>query len=114
MIVKFGERTLHEYKYHDACKKTPNLKYCQSKRDNYKQIPKTRSKRSSEFGKIINTPTKQEKRFYDCDEIRSNQLPPNKCCRESIKISIKDIGWSNWIARPDTIDFKYCRGGCTG
>jgi hypothetical protein len=114
LIVKFGERAIHEYKYADACKKTPNLKYCQYKKDYYKQMPKTRLKRSNEYGKILNTQNRQEKRFYDCDEVRNDRLPPNKCCRETITISIKDIGWSNWIARPDTIDFKYCRGGCTG
>ena len=109
LIVKFGDRTTHEYKYQEICHKTPNINYCSPKNK------KSRLARSNDLNKIMkDTVTKHEKKFYDCDEVRSAGFPPNKCCRESIAISMKDIGWDNWIARPETVDFKYCRGGCTG
>ena len=108
LIVKFGERSVRELKYHEMCKKSPNSKNCH-------QHTKSRIKRAN-LNIFKESSSKHHKQFYDCEEVRNsgNQIPPNKCCRESITISIKDIGWSNWIIRPETIDFKYCRGVCTG
>ncbi|GFR11553.1 hypothetical protein TNCT_278611 [Trichonephila clavata] len=36
-----------------------------------------------------------------------------KCCRRSLKISFKEIGW-NWILQPKEVEIFYCRGRCNG
>ncbi|KAH8410021.1 hypothetical protein KR009_004228 [Drosophila setifemur] len=36
-----------------------------------------------------------------------------ECCREQLYISFKDIGWSNWILKPEGYNAYFCRGSCS-
>ncbi|KAH8279764.1 hypothetical protein KR054_004684 [Drosophila jambulina] len=36
-----------------------------------------------------------------------------ECCREHLYISFKDIGWSNWILKPEGYNAYFCRGSCS-
>ncbi|XP_017024076.1 growth/differentiation factor 8 [Drosophila kikkawai] len=36
-----------------------------------------------------------------------------ECCREHLYISFKEIGWSNWILKPDGYNAYFCRGSCS-
>ncbi|XP_023219628.1 bone morphogenetic protein 2-like [Centruroides sculpturatus] len=33
------------------------------------------------------------------------------CCLKKLKVNFKEIGW-NWIYRPESFDFYYCKGKC--
>lgn len=37
----------------------------------------------------------------------------NECCRESLYVSFKDIGWNDWILHPPGYNAYFCRGSCT-
>ncbi|GLV43047.1 dawdle [Carabus blaptoides fortunei] len=37
----------------------------------------------------------------------------NECCRESLYVSFKDIGWNDWILHPPGYNAFFCRGSCT-
>ncbi|KFM73585.1 Inhibin beta A chain, partial [Stegodyphus mimosarum] len=34
------------------------------------------------------------------------------CCKEHFHVSFKDIGWHQWIIKPDSYDANYCHGEC--
>ncbi|XP_046642070.1 bone morphogenetic protein 2-like [Daphnia pulicaria] len=35
-----------------------------------------------------------------------------QCCRESLFVSFKDVGWDDWIVAPSGFHAFYCRGSC--
>ncbi|XP_076151558.1 uncharacterized protein gdf15 [Alosa pseudoharengus] len=41
----------------------------------------------------------------DCEE-------ENKCCRKSLNVSFKDIGWSDWVVAPSSYKMYFCDGSC--
>ncbi|KAJ8955339.1 hypothetical protein NQ318_003433 [Aromia moschata] len=45
---------------------------------------------------------------------RSTNCSPgiNECCRESLYISFADIGWDDWIIKPEGYNAYFCRGSC--
>ncbi|BES90498.1 TGFB [Nesidiocoris tenuis] len=50
--------------------------------------------------------TKREKRNLNCGK------ETTECCRESLQVSFKDIGWDDWIIQPTDYNAYYCRGTC--
>lgn len=36
----------------------------------------------------------------------------NECCRESLYISFAEIGWDNWIIKPEGYNAYFCKGSC--
>jgi Transforming growth factor beta like domain len=38
----------------------------------------------------------------------------DKCCKEEVYISFKDIGWDDWIIAPEGYTTSFCRGSCNG
>ncbi|KAI8515369.1 hypothetical protein Bbelb_061820 [Branchiostoma belcheri] len=60
----------------------------------------------------------------DCDEeeeedddvfltSRNETSPlPRSCCRRSLIVSFKDIGWDGWVMEPEEFDAHYCLGQC--
>ncbi len=36
----------------------------------------------------------------------------DRCCRYSLWVSFKDIGWDDWIVAPDGYEAFYCKGEC--
>eukprot|EP00111_Clytia_hemisphaerica_P021502 TCONS_00063260-protein len=38
---------------------------------------------------------------------------PGGCCRKTVTVSIKDLGWSDWFFMPESFDYHYCVGTCS-
>lgn len=37
-----------------------------------------------------------------------------ECCREKLHISFAEIGWGDWVIKPDGYNAYFCRGSCSG
>lgn len=50
----------------------------------------------------------------DCESLRRMGYTSSNysCCRESLSVTMEQLGWSHWILSPKVIEYKYCRGGC--
>ncbi|KAM6331718.1 growth/differentiation factor 15 [Alca torda] len=35
-----------------------------------------------------------------------------KCCLKSLKVSFRDIGWSDWVIAPNSYYMRFCEGSC--
>lgn len=72
------------------------------------------SKRNIYAGHKKQNSSKNQNVFKDCSELRRSGFKSNNfsCCRESIPISMEEIGWSHFIIEPKVIEYKYCRGSC--
>ncbi|XP_055886914.1 inhibin beta A chain-like [Biomphalaria glabrata] len=60
----------------------------------------------------ITTMTRDLNIRRDKRQVESQPCEQNKCCRHSIIINIKDIGWDNLGIHPQTVEFFYCKGSC--
>lgn len=56
--------------------------------------------------KNIIKPVRKKRSVNTC---QSNQF---FCCTERLKVSIEDLGWSDFILAPRTFSINYCRGDC--
>lgn len=63
---------------------------------------------------VIYTHSQQRKSWTHRRQKRSATCRPgvNECCKESLYISFADIGWSDWIVKPERYDAYFCRGSC--
>ncbi|XP_050314502.1 growth/differentiation factor 8 [Anthonomus grandis grandis] len=64
---------------------------------------------------IIYTHSQKRRSFMHRRQKRSSECrdSPNECCRESLYVSFAEIGWSNWIIKPEGYNAYFCRGSCT-
>lgn len=46
----------------------------------------------------------------ECEEGRRRQ---RGCCRRSLYVAFKDVGWSDWIIAPPGYQAHYCQGQCS-
>ena len=53
---------------------------------------------------------KRTKRSYSVECIPGY----DKCCRQSLYVSFKEIGWHDWIIEPVGFDVNFCEGRCSG
>jgi TGF-beta receptor len=52
------------------------------------------------------SPHRRPKRETNCG------LNVNECCRESFYVSFADIGWNDWIIKPEGYNAYFCKGSC--
>ena len=38
----------------------------------------------------------------------------DKCCRQSLYVTFKEIGWHDWIIEPSGFEVNVCKGRCSG
>uniref|UniRef100_A0A146LIR5 Inhibin beta B chain n=3 Tax=Lygus hesperus TaxID=30085 RepID=A0A146LIR5_LYGHE len=50
--------------------------------------------------------SKREKRNVNCAK------GTTECCRESLQVSFKDIGWDDWVIQPTDYNAYFCKGTC--
>ncbi|KAK2705184.1 hypothetical protein QYM36_017286 [Artemia franciscana] len=62
---------------------------------------------------VINQDPESEKR-REKRRIRNNDCTEttSTCCREQLTISMRDIGWDDWIIHPKEINTHFCKGRC--
>ncbi|KAJ8923596.1 hypothetical protein NQ315_010175 [Exocentrus adspersus] len=63
---------------------------------------------------VIYTHSQQRRSLTHRRQKRSSNCGPgmNECCRESLYISFADIGWDDWIIKPEGYNAYFCRGSC--
>lgn len=63
---------------------------------------------------VIYTHSQQKRSLTHRRQKRSTNCTPgnNECCRESLYISFADIGWDDWIIKPEGYNAYFCRGSC--
>lgn len=56
----------------------------------------------------------QYKTTRECSDLRNSGYNSGNytCCRETLSVTMEQLGWSHWILSPKVIEYKYCRGGC--
>ncbi|KAH1029836.1 hypothetical protein HUJ05_002995 [Dendroctonus ponderosae] len=64
---------------------------------------------------IIYTHSQQRRSLMHRRPKRSSECKdsPNECCRESLYVSFAEIGWNDWIIKPEGYNAFFCRGSCT-
>lgn len=50
---------------------------------------------------------RRRKRSVNCN------MGLNECCRESLYVSFADMGWDDWIIKPEGYNAYFCKGSCT-
>ncbi|KAJ8985862.1 hypothetical protein NQ317_006236 [Molorchus minor] len=63
---------------------------------------------------VIYTYSQQRRTLTHRRPKRSANCSPglNECCRESLYISFAEIGWDDWIIKPEGYNAYFCRGSC--
>ncbi|KAJ0012125.1 hypothetical protein NQD34_013100 [Periophthalmus magnuspinnatus] len=49
--------------------------------------------------------TTRSNKEAECDEL-------DLCCRQSMTVSFKDIGWTDWVVAPSEYTMHFCHGSC--
>lgn len=64
---------------------------------------------------VIYTHTQQRRTLSHRRQKRSANCEPglNECCRENFYISFAEIGWDDWIIKPEGYNAYFCKGSCT-
>ena len=70
-------------------------------------------RRKRTFGTDIRGAGHHFKLTRDCKDLRRMGYTSSNysCCRESLSVTMEQLGWSHWILSPKVIEYKYCRGG---
>ena len=45
--------------------------------------------------------------------ISKSDCTPGGCCRKSVRVKVKDLGWDDWFLMPKEFDYHYCSGSCS-
>ncbi|CAG9855086.1 unnamed protein product [Phyllotreta striolata] len=64
---------------------------------------------------VIYTHTQQRRTLSHRRHKRSANCEPglNECCRENFYVSFAEIGWDDWIIKPEGYNAYFCKGSCT-
>lgn len=64
---------------------------------------------------LIKTSEKKQKHIRKRRSFSVDCIPGyDKCCRQSLYVSFKEIGWDDWIIEPSGFEVNVCQGRCTG
>ncbi len=57
---------------------------------------------------------RNNKSTKDCSYLRQMGYSASNytCCRETLSVTVEQLGWNNFIISPKVIEYKYCRGAC--
>ncbi|CAL1530278.1 unnamed protein product [Lymnaea stagnalis] len=60
----------------------------------------------------VSTVTKDLRRSRGKRQTKEASCQDNLCCRNSIYITFKEIGWDDWVLAPDGYTAYFCKGDC--
>lgn len=53
------------------------------------------------------------KRVYGPNSLLNSAEGNHTCSRRHLKVTFKELGWSDWIVAPLYFDVDYCAGSCS-
>ena len=64
---------------------------------------------------LVKTSEKRQKHARKRRSVSVDCIPGyDKCCRKSLYVSFREIGWHDWIIEPSGIEVNVCKGRCSG
>ena len=80
-----------------------------------KYLPRLWKRESRIVEALSSEKPKQHYRYgkqIDCKSEKGKGGRKQRCCRQKMKVDVKDITGFNFILEPKTFDAHYCQGGC--
>ncbi|KAM4605300.1 uncharacterized protein gdf15 [Polymixia lowei] len=71
-------------------------------------LPKATPRLALEIGLAEKRPARRQPRSNKEDHCEEQGW----CCRKSVSVSFKEIGWSDWVVAPTTYTMHFCDGSC--
>ena len=100
-----------------GCRKNTQLVMVHSGKRRKRQLKNTRQLKKLKLNSrrpFLILHTMIESRTKRNIAVQCNYRRRNRCCKSTIEVNFRDIGWDDWILSPSSFTTAYCSGVCVG